>query len=109
MVRKHGEDGRFVQASNQKRKVKSVRVTDATWQKFQNIADSQNLSTADLIESIASKGIKYSQNSLDYKAIKSKALLKFKEQEKIGEQSAKYKSAKRVLGIFLKLLDRDPN
>lgn len=104
MVRKHGENGRFIQAGNEKRKVRTIRATDSTWQKIQELAESQNLSVGDLIESIANEDSKSSLPPLDYKNIRAKTLSKFKSQERIGEQSAKYKYAKKVLDIFVSLI-----
>ena len=107
MVRKHGENGRFIQAGNEKRKVRTIRATDSTWQKIQELAESQNLSVGDLIESIANEEFKCSQSPLDYKSIRAKTLSKFKSQERIGEQSAKYKSAKKILNIFVNLIGQN--
>ena len=104
MVRKHGENGRFIQVGNEKRKVRTIRATDSTWQKIQELAESQNLSVGDLIESIANEDFKSSPPPLDCKDIRVKTLSKFKSQERIGEQSAKYKSAKKVLDIFVNLI-----
>ena len=106
MVRKHGENGRFIQAGNEKRRVRTIRATDSTWQRIQELAESQNLSVGDLIESIANEEFKFSQSPLDYKEIRAKTLSKFKNQEKVGEQSAKYKSAKKVLDIFINLIGK---
>ena len=55
-------DGRFTLKSHQKRKMRSLRLTDQTWEKIGAIAQSRGLTRADLIEDLVETGI-ISQNS----------------------------------------------
>lgn len=47
---KRGKGGKFTAKSSSKREVRSVRMTDGVWQRFNDLASAQNCTTADLIE-----------------------------------------------------------
>lgn len=51
MAQTRDDFGHFENKSDEPRLVKSIRVTDSTWKKFGEVADSQNISRADLLES----------------------------------------------------------
>lgn len=50
------EHGRFASKSDEPREVRSIRLTDSTWQKLGDIADSRGITRADLIEELAQSG-----------------------------------------------------
>jgi predicted DNA-binding ribbon-helix-helix protein len=52
-----GELGQFVQKSNQPRLVRSIRLTDLTWEAIGNAAGAQNITRADLLEQLAEQGV----------------------------------------------------
>lgn len=47
---KRGEKGRFTQKGKEDRKVRSLRLTDSTWNNLGKWADEHNVTRADLIE-----------------------------------------------------------
>lgn len=51
------EAGRFISKSNEFREVRSLRLTETTWQKLGAVAESQGITRADLIEQIVEQGI----------------------------------------------------
>jgi hypothetical protein len=51
-MRQRGEKGTFQQVSDEKRQVRSVRLTDSTWESLKVKAESLNLTVGDLLESI---------------------------------------------------------
>jgi hypothetical protein len=53
MTRIRGDNGKFIQKSNELRPVRSIRATDSTWEMLGNIADKQRITRADLIEHFA--------------------------------------------------------
>jgi hypothetical protein len=52
-----GELGQFVQKSNEPRLVRSIRLTDLTWEAIGNAAGAQNITRADLLEQLAEQGV----------------------------------------------------
>lgn len=52
-MRIRGDNGKFVQKSNEPRLVKSIRVTDSAWEILGNIADQRCITRGDLIEYFA--------------------------------------------------------
>lgn len=50
------EHGRFAAKSDAPREVRSIRLTDSTWEKLGDIADSRRITRADLIEELAQSG-----------------------------------------------------
>jgi Uncharacterized protein related to arylsulfate sulfotransferase involved in siderophore biosynthesis len=107
-TQKRQESGRFGFKSNTHRLVRSIRLTDATWDALGRIADDRGITRADLIEEIASSGNfeglpveTKSRPKLDKDVLESlseKSLLKLK----LGTQSPSYKSAKKVISLFIK-------
>lgn len=101
---KDDQTGKFLQKSDQKRKVRSVRLTDSTWNYFQELAKNKGMTFADLIEQLAE-----SNNSLDKPSntpleknklmrLRDFALSKF---IKAGVQSNTYKEAKKAFNYFI--------
>jgi hypothetical protein len=45
-------DGTFIQKGDEPRAVRSIRLTDSTWQKMGDLADTQGITRADLIEDL---------------------------------------------------------
>ena len=60
--RPRAADGRFTLKSHQKRKMRSLRLTDQTWEKIGEIAQSRGITRADLIEDLIETDM-ISQNS----------------------------------------------
>ena len=67
--------GRFDKKSDAGRKVRSIRVTDETWEKFGEMANQQSITRADLLEqmvnnqaSLSSDQIKILKEALKLKA-----------------------------------------
>lgn len=50
------EAGQFAAKSDTSREVRSIRLTDATWQQLGEVAEAQSLTRADLIERLADSG-----------------------------------------------------
>ena len=50
------EAGQFAAKSDAHRQVRSIRLTDATWQQLGEVAEARNLTRADLIEQITESG-----------------------------------------------------
>lgn len=55
--RERGASGKFVPKSNGFRQVRSMRLTDATWEALGNAAESRCITRADLIEEMVAKGL----------------------------------------------------
>lgn len=54
--RDRDDGGRFAAKSDEERRVRSVRATDETWDKFGEMAESKGMTRADLLEAIAEEG-----------------------------------------------------
>ena len=52
-----GERGKFAPKSNEPREVRSLRLTDTTWQKLGTTADSRCITRSDLIEELVESGV----------------------------------------------------
>lgn len=50
------KDGKFKAKSNEDRKVRSIRATDSAWESLGDIAESQNMTRADLMEKMVQDG-----------------------------------------------------
>jgi len=50
------QHGRFASKSDEPREVRSIRLTDSTWQKLGEVADLRRITRADLIEELAHSG-----------------------------------------------------
>lgn len=101
---KDDQTGKFLQKSDQKRKVRSVRLTDSTWNYFQQLAKNKGITFADIIEQLAE-----SNNTLDNPSntlldenelmrLRDVTLTKF---IKAGMQSNTYKEAKKAFNYFI--------
>lgn len=101
--------GKFVQKSEEARKVRSIRLTDGAWDELGRIADEQNITRADLIEQLIEKGLsKYldladRQNKIDRSDLdlkRNSVLVSLN----LGSQAPQYKGAKKALDRFIKML-----
>ena len=57
MTQDRTEQGKFAPKSEEYRQVRSIRLTDKTWQKIGFVADKRCITRADLIEQMAEDGI----------------------------------------------------
>ncbi|MEB3358612.1 MAG: hypothetical protein VKK04_17940 [Synechococcales bacterium] len=53
---KRRKDGRFQPKSDEDRKVRSIRATDSAWESLGDLAESHNMSRADLVEQLVQDG-----------------------------------------------------
>ncbi len=53
--RKRSKEGKFVQKSHELREVRSLRLTNSTWEKLGNLAKEAGITRADIIESYFSE------------------------------------------------------
>lgn len=60
-----GERGRFTQKSTEHREVRSLRLTETTWEKLGAAADLRRITRADLIEQLVESGALEQQPSTD--------------------------------------------
>jgi hypothetical protein len=58
-----GESGKFVSKSDEFRIVRSIRLTDTTWKKLGDAADSRRITRGDLVEQLVKEGVLESQPS----------------------------------------------
>jgi macrodomain Ter protein organizer (MatP/YcbG family) len=56
MNRVRGESGQFIQKSDEPRLVRSIRLTDLTWQTIGRAASRQEMTRADLLEQLVEDG-----------------------------------------------------
>lgn len=95
------ESGKFIQKSNEKRKVRSIRLTDKTYNYLKEKAENNGQTIADLIERIVEDNILESKNeSLDkatFHKLRDKALKSLP----YGSQSKYYKECKKVFDKFI--------
>jgi predicted DNA-binding ribbon-helix-helix protein len=57
MTQDRTESGQFAPKSNDYRHVRSIRLTDETWEKIGYAAEAQKITRADLIEQMAEDGV----------------------------------------------------
>lgn len=106
------ETGRFIQKSSQPRFVRSIRLTDNTWEYLGQLASQQCITRADLIEEFVENGtLEIKQNpdlerSLEF--LSKEELNKLMESAlkllKVGKQSKYYKDCKKILQYFINQL-----
>ena len=75
-MKKQGRDkkGRFGRKSDSDRKVRSIRVTDDVWEKLGEMAHSQGITRADLVEEFTAKsGVIHGKIEILEEALKLKA------------------------------------
>ena len=67
MSRVQGQNGKFIQRSDEPRLVRSIRLTDSTWQSLGKFADIKEITRADLIEDFIIKNtdVLHGQDSND--------------------------------------------
>jgi hypothetical protein len=118
--RQRNQGGKFVQKSDEMRKVRSVRLTDTAWNELGRIADQQDITRADLIEGLIEKGLaerledkvespkqlelpfgvspKLERTDLERKRDRVLATLG------LGSQAPIYKKIKKALDAYMKML-----
>ncbi len=118
--RQRNESGKFIQKSDEPRKVRSVRLTDVAWNELGRIANERDITRADLIEELIEKGLaerledkvespkqlelafgvspKLERADLEEKRDRTLAALK------LGSQAAAYKKIKKALDTYMKML-----
>jgi predicted DNA-binding protein len=118
--RQRNQGGKFVQKSDEMRKVRSVRLTDTAWNELGRIADERDITRADLIEELIEKGLaerledkvesskqlelpfgvlpKLERADLEEKRDRALAALK------LGSQAPLYKKIKKALDTYMKML-----
>lgn len=52
MSRTRGAGGKFIQATDEKRQVRTIRVTDSIWELFGQYSEERGLTRADLLEQL---------------------------------------------------------
>src|SRR4028119_1909874 len=57
MIQDRTEGGKFAPKSEEYRRVRSIRLTDTTWEKMGYAADKRRITRADLIEQMAEDGV----------------------------------------------------
>ena len=106
------ETGRFIQKSLQPRKVRSIRLTDLTWEYLGELASNQCITRADLIEEFVENGVFEKKPKPDLES-SLEILSKDKLNElmesalkllKVGKQSKYYKDCKKALQHFINQL-----
>lgn len=80
-MRKRSETGKFTAQSDERREVRSLRLTDSTWRVLGDVAKEQGITRADLIEKIVSEGLltAQSEESADAQEDESETIAKIKE------------------------------
>lgn len=51
-IRTRNEEGKFTKKSNESREVRSLRLTDSTWEALGQVAQAKNFTRSDLLESM---------------------------------------------------------
>ena len=57
MIQDRTEEGKFAPKSEEPRHVRSIRLTDTTWEKIGFAADKRRITWADLVEQMAEDGV----------------------------------------------------
>lgn len=57
MIQDRTEGGQFAPKSNKPRQVRTIRLTDTTWEKMGYAADKRRITRADLVEQMAEDGV----------------------------------------------------
>lgn len=101
MTQGRDKEGKFASKSETSRKVRSIRLTDSTWELLGKLSEERGITRADLLEEWVSKGffsgdIKGEEKpNLD--ELEKQALKKFLFLAKVGSQSKSAKAAKKIL------------
>lgn len=102
--------GKFLPKSEEMRKVRSIRLTDSTWEKLGKLANERSITRADLLEEWMIDGIAAKQDNsskelvgdlLDLTEIRDLFLSSLK----VGKQSPIYKNAVKCLKEFIPFLE----
>lgn len=87
-MRKRSETGKFIAQSEERREVRSLRLTDSTWKALGDTADRQGVTRADLIEKLVGEG-----------------LLAIQTKESAEDQEEQREAASEARELLLKALD----
>ena len=102
------ESGKFAQKSDEPRRVRSIRLTDSTWEVLGAIATHRGITRADLLEELVEQGIISSAQQpikLEKKNMEMEQLIEQVLADPLVTRNGKDKGAvKRGLEAFLKLL-----
>ncbi|OBQ37769.1 MAG: hypothetical protein KA717_19455 [Woronichinia naegeliana WA131] len=110
MTRIRGDNGKFIQKSNELRPVRSIRATDSTWEMLGNIADKQRITRADLIEHFALNHVLHESLEKENEKLKDEmAVLRLQLSDMEGKTSFSNHGNPQQLDMFsgIKQLDRD--
>jgi hypothetical protein len=110
MTRIRGDNGKFVQKSQEPRSVKSIRVTDSAWETLGHIADQQCITRGDLIEYFAISHVLHEDLEKDNDRLKGEiAALRLQLSDMEGRLSSFSSGDSQQLDIFsdIKQIDRD--
>ncbi len=122
--RQRNESGKFVQKSDEARKVRSIRLTDRAWNELGRIVGERDITRADLMEELIEKGLaellkdklespkqlelpfstqpKLERADLEEK--RDRVLKRSMKELKVGTSSAPYRNVKKALDTFIKML-----
>lgn len=73
MTQDRTESGKFAPKSDEYRQVRSIRLTDKTWEKMGHAAEAHRITRADLIEQMAENGV-FDNSSASINVSKSSAI-----------------------------------
>lgn len=115
MTRIRGDNGKFVQKSNEPRPVRSIRATDSVWEILGSIANERCITRADLIEYFALNHVLHEDLEQENEKLKGEmAVLRLQLSEVESRFSASCESTSQDLGdkqevasCQLKLVDED--
>lgn len=108
------ESGKFLSKSDEKREVRSIRLTDSTWDKLGQLADERGITRADLLEEWMISGFPVESENDSCKKLHDLPDLKkaeelFLSSLNAGKQSPMYKDAVKVLKKFIPFLEKQIN
>lgn len=92
--------GQFVPKSDEFRQVRSIRATDAAWEKLGRIAEEQNMTRADLLEQLA----EYGEQGISLQQIKD-AAAKIIDDPQVTRNGKDKGAVKRALEALLNYLN----
>lgn len=101
-----GKSGKFAQKSDQHREVRSIRLTDSTWEKLGTAAESRCITRADLIEQLVESGALDQQaanSGLSLQQVES-AVAQVVNDPQVTRNGKDRGSVRRALEALLKLL-----
>ncbi len=104
------ESGKFAQKSDELRRVRSIRLTDSTWEALGAIATERGITRADLLEQLVEEGVISQSQSQEFNGVGKTAaeiekLIERVLADPVVTRKGKDKgAAKRALEALLKLL-----